>query len=157
MGLFAKPKPAPTIEQKEAELAALRELRAGARDLLHPRVLAAQTALGAAYLVIAGTALFVTAHGIGQTGISYADALGIWFLTQAMAQILPIPIDIGVVEVSGVGALLAIGVEKNAAISIMLVNRVLSLGAALTIALIVTIVLREQFAVLRAHRLQGGA
>jgi len=128
-----------------AALRELRQLRAGVADLLHPRILILQVPLGGAYLLLAGTALYVSARGIGQDSVSYPSALGIWFFTYATAQILPLPIDIGVVEVTGVGALMASGIEKNAAISIMLVNRALSLGASLTIALIVTLLLRQEF------------
>ncbi|MGH2386568.1 MAG: lysylphosphatidylglycerol synthase transmembrane domain-containing protein [Chloroflexota bacterium] len=128
----------------------LRQLREGAADLLRPRVLALQIPLSGACLLLAGTALYVSARGIGQDSVSYPNALSIWFFTYATAQILPLPIDLGVVEVTSVGALMAIGIEKNAAIGITLVNRAVSLGASLAIALVVTLLLRQEFrAILR--------
>ena len=47
-------------------------------------------------------------------------------------------------ELSGVGAFLVVGVERNAAISAMLINRVLTVGFSLVIFLIVAILMRDE-------------
>ncbi|MGH2409639.1 MAG: hypothetical protein ACRDGS_04620, partial [Chloroflexota bacterium] len=60
--------------------------------------------------------------------------------------IIPLPIDIGVAEVSGTGALVALGIDRNTAISIMLANRVLTLGASIAIATVTALVPHDEFA-----------
>ena len=62
----------------------------------------------------------------------------------AFALITPIPLDIGPIEVSGVGALVALGVDERAAVGVMLINRVLTIGASVAIALVVVLVLHGE-------------
>ncbi|HVC82746.1 MAG TPA: lysylphosphatidylglycerol synthase transmembrane domain-containing protein, partial [Chloroflexota bacterium] len=124
----------------------LRTFREGTRDLLHPRVLTVPVLLGTLYLIIAGSGLFIVARGVGEDSLTFTQALAAYFFSLAFSLIFPLPIDIGVAEVSGVGALVALGVDRNAAISIMLVNRVLTLGASITIAMGTALVLHDEFA-----------
>ncbi|MBF6591095.1 MAG: flippase-like domain-containing protein [Ktedonobacterales bacterium] len=120
------------------------QFRDGAHDLAHPRILLIESALSAIYLVIAGTGLWLVARGLGISGISYVGALAVYFFSLAVGLILPIPIDFGVVEISGTGALLAIGVSKTGAVGIMLINRFLSLASALVIALLGMVIFRDE-------------
>jgi uncharacterized membrane protein YbhN (UPF0104 family) len=53
--------------------------------------------------------------------------------------------DIGATEISGVGAFLALGMSKGDAVGAMLVNRALSLGSAVVIALVIMMILHDQF------------
>jgi len=72
----------------------------------------------------------------------------------AFSLIVPIPVDIGVLEVSGVGAFLAIGIQggKSAAVGAVLINRVLSIIASLAIAALVMLIFHGEFrAVLRGR------
>ena len=68
-------------------------------------------------------------------------------MSLAFSLILPIPVDVGVLEISGAGAFLAIGIQggKNAALSAMLMNRILSLIASLAIAAVVMLIVRGEF------------
>jgi uncharacterized protein (TIRG00374 family) len=125
-------------------LAEFREFRAGAVDLWHPRVLLSAGALGAVYCLIGGIAFYMVALGMGITGVSLGDALAVYFFSLAVGLIFPLPVDIGVSEASGVGAFLAVGVDKSVAVSVVLVNRVLSIGAALAIALASLLVLHDE-------------
>jgi glycosyltransferase 2 family protein len=135
----------------------LRQFREGTRDLLRPRVLAIQVSLGSMYLAIAGIALYVVIRGLGLNSVSLWQAWAVYFFSLAVGLIFPLPVDIGVTEISGVGALVAIGVDRSYAVGIMLINRVLSIGASVAIALIVVVVLHDEFrATLRGGSKQPG-
>jgi uncharacterized protein (TIRG00374 family) len=130
----------------------LSQFRQGVAALLHPRILGLAITLGALYLVIAGVGLYVVVRGLGIGHIALPQALGVYFFSLAFSLIIPIPIDIGVLEVSGVGAFIAMGLDRNPAVGTMLINRVLSIGASLAIALIVIAVLHDEFRTALQHR-----
>lgn len=128
------------------------QFKEGAADLVHPHTLAIETLLSAAYLLIAGVALYIVVRGLGIGTVSLWQALAVYFFSLAFSLIFPLPVDIGVLEVSAVGAFLAVGVSRNSAVGAVLINRVLSLGSAIAIALIAMIVLHGEFrAALRPH------
>jgi hypothetical protein len=54
-------------------------------------------------------------------------------------------VDVGVAEISGAGAFLALGVDKSAAVGAMLVMRAVSIGVGLVVALITILVLNDEF------------
>lgn len=147
------------IEHKQLRAAwsELKEFSAGARDLLHARAMFSALALGLTYLIIAGSALYLAIRGLGVGIVSYPDALAVYFFSLAVGLIFPLPIDLGVTEVSGVGALLELGVDRNTAIGIMLINRVLTLGASIAIALFVGAILHDELRVaLQGQPEEGG-
>jgi uncharacterized protein (TIRG00374 family) len=124
--------------------------RTGVVDLINLRTLLVETVLGAAYLATAGVAFYLAAIGLGITGVVFPQLFAIYAFSLAAGLILPLPIDLGVFEVSGVGALVASGVSKDVALSLMLVNRLLSVGSALLIGGVAMLVLRDELkAVLR--------
>jgi hypothetical protein len=88
--------------------------------------------------------LYVSLTGVGWTQTPFVPVLGVYFFSLAFALIVPLPVDIGVTELSGVAAFLAIGVDRNAAISAMLINRVLTVGFSLVIFLVVAIITRDE-------------
>ncbi len=122
----------------------LREFRAGARDILQPKPAAVLFVLGAIYLIIGGASLYLVAHGLGITSISLWDVLAVYFFSLAFALIFPLPIDIGVAEISGTGAFLALGVSRADAVSVELIFRALSIGSAIAIALVGMIFMRDE-------------
>ena len=131
-----------------------KELRTGAADLFHPRVLLIAVVLSAVYLLIAATGLYMVVRGLGIGGASLTETLAVYFFSLAFSLIFPIPVDIGVLEVSGVGAFLAIGIQggKSAAVGAVLINRVLSIIASLAIAALVMLIFHGEFrAVLRGR------
>jgi uncharacterized protein (TIRG00374 family) len=130
----------------------LNQFRQGVAALLHPRILGLAIALGTLYLVIAGVGLYVVVRGLGIGHIALPQALAVYFFSLAFSLIVPIPIDIGVLEVSGVGAFIAMGVDRNSAVGAMLINRVHSIGASLAIALIVIAVLHDELRAALQHR-----
>lgn len=134
----------------------LKEFREGASDLLHARILLTQFAIGFIYVVIAGTGLYLIVRGINVGSISYWQALSVYCFSLAFGLIFPLPVDIGVTEISGVGAFAAVGLNRSAAVGAMLINRALSIGSAITIALIVMVVLHDELrAALKARGAQA--
>ncbi|HST90368.1 MAG TPA: lysylphosphatidylglycerol synthase transmembrane domain-containing protein [Ktedonobacterales bacterium] len=132
-------------------LAELEHYRGGVRALARPRVLGVETVLCAIYLLTAAVGLYVIARGLGVTGLSLWQAAAVYFFSLAVGLILPLPVDFGVIEVSGIGALLIFGVGDSAAVAIMLLNRVFSTASAIVIAFAAIAVLRGEFvATLRA-------
>jgi uncharacterized protein (TIRG00374 family) len=130
----------------------LRQFLRGEATLMHPHVLGIGSALAAAYLIIGGSGVYLVLLGLGLSQVSWWQALAVYFFSIAFAAIVPLPMDFGSVELSGTGALVAMGLGPTDAVSVMLINRVLSFGATIAIALIVTAILhRELAAALRAR------
>jgi uncharacterized membrane protein YbhN (UPF0104 family) len=122
----------------------LGEFREGARDMLRPRPLAMTLCFSAAYLALAGAGLYVVARGLGVTSVTVGDALAVYGFSLALGLLIPIPIDIGVIELGGLGAFMAFGAGRDVALSAMLVNRLLSMGASLALACLVVALLRSE-------------
>ncbi|MGZ3585401.1 MAG: lysylphosphatidylglycerol synthase transmembrane domain-containing protein [Ktedonobacterales bacterium] len=128
----------PTLRRVVEELDHYRQ---GIGTIARPRILSIQTVLSAMYLSAAAIGLYVLARGAGAGDISLGEAMAVYFFSLAVGLIVPIPLDIGLIEFSGIGAFLAIGVGRDVAIGVMLLNRILSLGAATLIAVIVMLCL----------------
>ncbi|MGH2487183.1 MAG: lysylphosphatidylglycerol synthase transmembrane domain-containing protein [Ktedonobacterales bacterium] len=134
------------MQRRKAWRTVLQELRnflKGSKQILHPRVMILASLLGAVYLLIAGSALYLVTSGLG-INLSLWGAWAVYFFSLAFSLIFPLPVDIGVLEVSGVGAFLAQGVGKPPAVGAMLINRVLSFGSAVAIALVGSAVLHNE-------------
>jgi uncharacterized membrane protein YbhN (UPF0104 family) len=122
-------------------LAEYRQFRHGADVLLHPRVLASASLLGAVYTLIAGASFYLITRGLGLDAISFGEALAVSLFSLAVGLIVPIPVDIGTLEVSGVAALIALGVGPSDAVAAVIINRVLSIGASSALALLSIVVM----------------
>lgn len=123
----------------------LRQFARGVKKLLRWRTLLISYLLSAAYLVTAGGILYVILVGIGWGTTPFGEVLAVYFFSLAFGLIFPLPVDFGVTELSGVGAFLVAGVEKNVAISAMLINRVLTLGFSVLIGILVCLLFRDEF------------
>jgi uncharacterized membrane protein YbhN (UPF0104 family) len=126
-------------------LVALRQFRSGAAALLHLRVLGRAGMLGTIYLLLASSALYVVVRGLGIDNVTWSQVVAVYLFSLAFGLIFPLPVDVGVAEISGVGAFLAIGVDKSAAVGAMLVMRAVSIGVGLVVALITILVLNDEF------------
>jgi lipoprotein signal peptidase len=133
-------------------MAELRQFARGEATLLHPHVLGIATGLGALYLLLGGTGLWLIAMGMNIPDVSWPQLIAVYCFSIAFAAIVPLPMDFGSVEVSGTGALVASGMAQSAAVSIMLLDRLLSVGATLAIALVAAVVLRGELRAALAHR-----
>jgi uncharacterized protein (TIRG00374 family) len=123
---------------------ALDHFREGVAALAKPYLLIRQACVSATYIGIAGVALFVLAVGLGVNQLSLPQSLGIYAFTMVVGLLMPLPVDFGVIEISGVGALLAMGVNREVAVALMLMNRILNLGSAIAIAAVGTVFLRDE-------------
>jgi uncharacterized membrane protein YbhN (UPF0104 family) len=102
--------------------------------------------------VLAASVLYLVLLGLGVDNVSWWQVLAVYFFSLAFALIFPLPVDVGVTEVGGVGAFLAIGVLRSEAVSAVLLARVLSLGAATVIALVTMAVMRDEVRALLGSR-----
>jgi len=119
--------------------------REGAAVLMKPRLLLVETLLGAVYLVLGGAGLYVITRGLDITTVTFTQALAIYFVGLAVGLIIPIPVDLGLTELGGIGTMLSLGVARSSAVGVVLLNRVLSIVAALLIAFIAAFFLRDEF------------
>ena len=97
------------------------------------------------FLLLASSALYVVVRGLGIDNVTWSQVVAVYLFSLAFGLIFPLPVDVGVAEISGVGAFLAIGVDKSAAVGAMLVMRAVSIGVGLMVALITILVLNEEF------------
>lgn len=131
---------------------ALDDFREGAVDLLVPGVLVKVVPLGVLYCLCAAAAMYMVVLGLGISHLSFWQALAAYFFSLAFTLIVPVPIDIGVFEASGIGALVAQGVGRNEAVSIALVNRALGLGVSFVLALLIALILHDELRAALGHR-----
>lgn len=129
--------------------------REGAKNLMTPRSLAITLALSAVYQVLAGAALFVVVRALGDQSVSFTQALAVYLFSLAFSLIFPLPIDFGVIEVSGLGAFLAVGVARNTALGAVFANRILSILSSVVIAAVVVAFLRSEIRPLFTHMRSG--
>ena len=136
----------------------LEQFRTGAVALWHPRVLVVQSTLGALYLIVGGAALYLVVQGLGISHVTVWQALAVYFFSLAFHLISPTSMDIGVIELGGVAALVAVGVAEASAVGAMLIYRVLRIGFPLAIALVGLAILHDELrAALRETSDQVGA
>jgi uncharacterized membrane protein YbhN (UPF0104 family) len=122
------------------------QLREGAARLWRLRVILVGLLVCTVYISLAGVGLYIIAWGLGLDTISVSTAIAVYSFSLAFALIEPSPVDLGIIELGGVGAFLAIGVSPDLAISIMLIQRVLSTGVSLAVAALGMVVLRHELA-----------
>jgi uncharacterized membrane protein YbhN (UPF0104 family) len=135
-----------------AALDQVMQFRVGASALMQPRVLVAAVPLGALYLLLGSSTLYLVLRGLSMDSVSWDHVLAVYFFSLAAGLILPLPIDIGVTEVGAVGAFLAIGVGKSDAVSAVLLLRMFTLGVAQVMALGTIAVLRREVGVVLGVR-----
>ena len=135
-------------------LTELHNFRVGtAAELIHPRTMTYAMALGAAYVVVGGVILYYVILGLGIGSVGFWGAQAAYYFSLAFALIFPLPVDFGTLEVSAVGALLAVGLDTSVAVSVVFADRIILMGAALAIFLVALIPLwGEALTALRGQR-----
>lgn len=123
----------------------LREFTQGEATLLHPHVIAVSALACAVYMVFTGLALYAVIVGLGLSGITWEEALVASFFSLAVSTIIPVPTDLGSSEVSGAGALIAMGMDPAGAVSTFLLYRFLNLVAQLLVATLASVALPGEF------------
>lgn len=111
------------------------KLRHGLVKLLRLDVLGVSLLAAVACELLAAGALLILMRGIGEADLPFRQTLTAHGFSVALALSLPLPIDFGALEVSGVAALLAVGLPKHAAVAAMVLNRAFSLAFALLLSL----------------------
>ena len=117
----------------------------GAATFVTPERLAVGLALAAAYLAAAGTQYYVVIRAIGHDHVGYFDAMAAYLFGLGAGLILPVPTDIGVQEITGLGALKALGMQVPNAVSVTILFRIFNLVSSLVIAAITFVVLHREF------------
>ena len=126
-----------------AVLAEARQFRHGAATLRQPRVLLSAALLGALYVGLGGTVLYLVARGLGLGSLSWPQVLAVYCFSLAFALILPLPVDVGVTETGGAAAFVVLGVDPSIAVGAMLLMRAITVGVALVIGLLTLAVLPD--------------
>jgi uncharacterized membrane protein YbhN (UPF0104 family) len=125
-------------------MAEIKRYREGLAALFHPRIIGIAALLGAAYVIVAASALYLVVRGLGIGSVSLWQVWAVYFFSLGFSLIVPLPMDIGPAELSAVGAFLAVGLSKGEAVGAMLINRALGLGTAAALAIVAMIVLHDQ-------------
>lgn len=117
------------------------QFRHGAAALLHARVVGAASLLGAVYMLLGAAALYLVVRGLGLGSVTFGQAVAVYLFSLVVGLIVPIPIDVGTLEAGGVVAFVAMGVGPSDAVAVMLINRVLTVGAASALAVLAIVAL----------------
>lgn len=137
----------PPIVRTVREL--VEEFLSAGRELITWKTLRAfvPTAL---YMTIYAVELYAIILAAGIHNISFLNTLGIYSLTVLAVILIPIPTEIGLTEVTGLGALAAYGVPRSTAAIVMLSLRILATGMTILVAAAVIFLLRGELAATRS-------
>ncbi len=139
------PAPAWMLRNRRARslLEALAHFRLGAASLVQPPVVRLTLVLSLLYVLLAGSALYIVILGLGITGVSFWQAVGVSCFGLAFYVVL------GSLEAADVGVLVGLGVSKTAAVTAIFVNRGLGIGLTACLAGVTMLVLHEEWQGLR--------
>jgi len=102
----------------------------GIRMLLAPVPLVAGGLLSLSYLLLIALVYYLVAHAVGLGGFSFEAAVTVYFFGLAVTLLLgPVSTQLGVIEASSLGAMLAWGYPQEQALVLLLVVRVLWMGS----------------------------
>lgn len=97
----------------------------------------------AIYMLIYVVELHAITHAVG-VPISFTDMVGIYAIIVLAVILIPIPTEVGITELTGLGALVAYGVPRASAAVIMLSLRLLSGGMTILVAIVLLVVVRHE-------------
>ena len=123
------------------------ELRRGLARLMRADVVAVVLGAAAAGELLAAGALFALVRGIVEADEAHAGfgaVLAAHGASVAVALGLPLPVDFGALEVSGVAALMAVGLPRHTAVAAMVLNRAVSIVVALVMGGTLAVTLRHE-------------
>lgn len=126
----------------------VRAFRRGTQALASPRALLPGAGFGVIYLATIGGAYYVILRAVGVASVSYWDALAAYLFGLAAGLILPTPTEIGVAELTGLGALNALGVDLGHAATTVLLFRLMFIGFSMVFAVFTFTVLHRDTAIL---------
>ena len=120
-------------------LVEFRRFRQGAAALFHARIVGITLLLSSAYVITAGATLYIVFPAIGVGGVSFGQALAAYCFGLAFYLIL------GSLEAASVAAFIVVGASRSAAVTAIVINRALTLGGTLVLALVAMAVLYDEF------------
>ncbi|MGI5861147.1 MAG: lysylphosphatidylglycerol synthase domain-containing protein [Myxococcales bacterium] len=102
----------------------------GIRMLIAPVPLLAGALLSVSYLLLIALVYFVVARAVGIADFTFEAAVTVYFFGLAVTLLLgPISTQLGVIEATSLGAMLACGFPRDQALVLLLVVRVLWMGS----------------------------
>jgi uncharacterized membrane protein YbhN (UPF0104 family) len=122
-----------------------REAGRGAARLVRPAALR-PLATTAGSLLIYAVLLWLVLDAVGLSALGFVAAVSVVMITSLANDLLPIPTELGLTEITGVGVLGAYGVPAPDAAIVMIGYRVLTTGALTLVVLGVMAILRGTYA-----------
>jgi uncharacterized membrane protein YbhN (UPF0104 family) len=98
----------------------------------------------ASYMLVYSADLYVIMRALGARHIGFVAIMTVYSVVVLAVILIPIPTDLGLAEISGLGALTAFGVERGMAAAIVLALRVLGTGATLLVAAVILVLFRGE-------------
>ncbi len=98
----------------------------------------------ALYMLIYVVDLYAILLALGVHNVSFVDTMGIYSIIVLAVILVPIPTELGITELTGLGILLNYGVPSSRAALAMLSLRLLATGLTIVVAGLVLIVLRRE-------------
>lgn len=114
--------------------------RDGVARIGHPAILGTAAVLSAFLVLLEGLALYLVARALHIDSLYVTSALAAYYFSIAFALIIPIFTNLGTLEAGGVGALIVLGVSRQAAVAAMVIDRGLIIGLAVVLAIISAVV-----------------
>jgi uncharacterized membrane protein YbhN (UPF0104 family) len=120
--------------------------------LLRPRAIGVAAALCAGYIACAALELWAIVAALSIPPIGLHEALGVYAFVLGLELTIPIPTDLGLMEVSGLAVLMAYGMPRADALTVMLIQRILSTILVSSIAGVSLVLLRGHLAAILRTR-----
>jgi uncharacterized membrane protein YbhN (UPF0104 family) len=117
--------------------------RDGLRRIARPRTLATTVALSALLVLLEGLALYMVARGLRIDGLSVTAALAAYYFALGVSLVVPIFTNLGTLEAGGVAALIALGVSREGAVAVMVLDRALIIALAIVLAVVTSLAFRD--------------
>src|SRR5256714_15428706 len=125
--------------------------------LLRPRAIGIAAALCAGYIACAALGLWAIVAALSIPGIGLREALSVYAFALGLELTIPIPTDLGLMEVSGLAVLMAYGMPRADALTVMLIQRILSTILVSGIAGVILVLLRDHLAAILRTQGRGRA
>jgi uncharacterized membrane protein YbhN (UPF0104 family) len=117
--------------------------RDGLARIARLRTLATMAAMSIALVLLEGLALYMVARALRIDGLSVTGALAAYYFSIGVALIVPIFTNLGTLEAGGVAALIALGVSREGAVGVMVLDRALIIALAIVLAVIFALAFRD--------------
>jgi uncharacterized membrane protein YbhN (UPF0104 family) len=117
--------------------------RDGLGRIARPRVLVTTVGLSAALVLLEGLALYMVARALRIDSLSITAALAAYYFSIGVALIVPIFTNLGTLEAGGVAALIALGVSREGAVAVMVLDRALIIALAIVLAMVTSLAFRD--------------